>query len=172
MRRGQADLASHSLALLVDEQPGITILHAALGQALMASGQKDAAMKAFAHAVALSPRNVPLSVRYAEALVEAGRPETAHQLLLDVFNNVVPTPEQIRLTALAASAAGDTGDAYYYMSEYHIASGDLMLATQQLDLALTAPRLTEVQRKRFLARREEIRGYLREQRRGRNGDPG
>jgi hypothetical protein len=58
------------------------------------------------------------------------------------------------------------------MSEYHIASGDLMLATQQLDLALTAPRLTEVQRKRFLARREEIRGYLREQRRGRNGDPG
>jgi predicted Zn-dependent protease len=172
MRRGQADLASHSLALLVDEQPGITILHAALGQALMAAGQKDAAMKAFAHAVAISPRNVPLSVRYAEALVEAGQPEPAHQLLLDVFNNVVPTPEQIRLTALAASAAGDTGDAYYYMSEYHIASGDLMLATQQLDLALTAPRLTEVQRKRFLARREEIRGFLREQRRGRNGDPG
>jgi hypothetical protein len=47
-----------------------------------------------------------------------------------------------------------------------------MLATQQLDLALAAPKLTEVQRKRFLARRDEIRGYLREQRRGRNGQAG
>jgi hypothetical protein len=54
------------------------------------------------------------------------------------------------------------------MSEYHIASGDLMLATTQLDLALAAPNLTEVQRKRYQARREEIRGYLREQRSSRS----
>ena len=33
-------------------------------------------------------------------------------MLLDLFNNVPPTPDQIRLTALAASAAGDAGDAY------------------------------------------------------------
>ena len=39
-----------------------------------------------------------------------------------------------------------------------------MLATTQLDLALAAPVLTEVQRKRFIARRDEIRNYLREQR--------
>jgi hypothetical protein len=54
------------------------------------------------------------------------------------------------------------------MSEYHIGSGDLMLATQQLDLALASPNLTDVQRKRFQARREEIRGYLREQRNDRS----
>ncbi len=50
------------------------------------------------------------------------------------------------------------------MGELHIADGDLMLATTQLDLALASPDLTEVQRKRFIARRDEIRGYLREQR--------
>jgi predicted Zn-dependent protease len=172
MRRGEAAAAARSLAQMVEEQPGLVVLHAALGQALMAAGDRDAALASFQHSISLYPRNVPLSVRYAEALIEAGEPGRAHQLLLDVFNNVVPTPEQIRLTALAASAAGDTGDAYYYMSEYHISSGDLMLATQQLDLALAAPRLTEVQRKRFIARRDEIRGYLREQRRGRNGEPG
>ncbi|MET0293053.1 MAG: M48 family metalloprotease [Steroidobacteraceae bacterium] len=167
MRIGSPATAARSLQQLVEEQPGNIALHNALGQAQMAAGQKDAALKSFAHAIGLFPRNVPLTVRYAEALIEAGQPGKAHALLLDVFNNVVPTPEQIRLTALAASAAGDTGDAYYYMSEYHISSGDLMLATQQLDLALTAPRLTDVQRKRFMARRDEIRGYLREQRRGR-----
>ena len=43
-----------------------------------------------------------------------------------------PSPDQIRLTALAASAAGDAGDAYYYMGEYQIAGGDLNLAAQQL----------------------------------------
>jgi len=107
---------------------------------------------------------VPVTVRYAETLLKAGQARRAHELLLDLFNNDTPTPEQIRLTALAASAAGDTGDAYYYMAEYHLSSGDLMLATQQLDLALTEPRLTEVQRKRFVARREEIRDFLREQR--------
>lgn len=167
MRNGNPTAAAKALTQLVEEQPGNIALHTALGQALMASDQKAAAMKSFDHAIGLFPRNVPLTVRYAEALIEAGQPAKAHALLLDIFNNVVPTPEQIRLTALAASAAGDTGDAYYYMSEYHIASGDLMLATQQLDLALTAPRLTEVQRKRFVARRDEIRGYLRDQRRGR-----
>jgi hypothetical protein len=81
-----------------------------------------------------------------------------------VFNVITPTPEQIRLTALAASAAGDTADAYYYMSEYHISGGDLMLSTQQLELALANPRLTNVQRQRFRARLEEVRDWLREQR--------
>jgi predicted Zn-dependent protease len=172
LRAGDAAAAEKTLQELVDEQPAATVLHAALGQAQMAAGRRDAALKTFSHASALYPRNVPLTVRYAEVLMEAGQPARAHQLLLDLFNNVVPTPEQIRLTALAASAAGDTGDAYYYMSEYHIASGDLMLATTQLDLALAAPRLTDVQRKRFAARREEIRGYLREQRADRSGGRG
>lgn len=167
IRGGEPAVAVKGLERLVEEQPGLIVLHTALGQARMAAGDRKAALDGFQKAVDLYPRNVPLSVRYAEALIEAGQPARAHQLLLDLFNNVVPTPDQIRLTALAASAAGDTGDAYYYMSEYHIAGGDLMLATQQLDLALAAPRLTEVQRKRFFARREEIREYLREQRRGR-----
>ena len=84
--------------------------------------------------------------------------------LLDVFNNTAPTPEQIRLIALAASAAGDTGDAYQYMSEYHIARGDLPLAAQQLELALAAPNITIVQRQRFQARLDEVREALAEAR--------
>ncbi len=167
IRSGEPAAAVKPLEQMIEEQPGLIVLHTALGQARMASGNKEAALKGYQRAIDLYPRNVPLAVHYAEALIEAGQAEKAHQMLLDVFNNVVPTPEQIRLTALAASAAGDAGDAYYYMSDYYISGGDLMLATQQLDLALAAPRLTEVQRKKFLARRDEIRGYLREQKRGR-----
>ena len=146
---------------------GIALLVFALGQSLMAAGRQEQALQTFQKAPAIAPRNVPLSVRYAEALMQAGRAREAHAILLDVFNNVAPTPEQIRLTALAASAAGDTGDAYYYMSEYHIANGDLPLAGKQLELALAAPGLTPVQRARFSARLKEIREVLAESARGR-----
>ncbi len=96
-------------------------------------------------------------------------------MLLDLFNVVPPTPEQIRLTALAASAAGDPGDAYFYMGEYQIANGDLQLAVQQIQLALAAPRLSTIQRQRYRARLDEVREFLASTRKPRltaTGDPG
>jgi len=96
-------------------------------------------------------------MRYAEALLKANQAKTAHEVLLDLFNNVAPTPEQIRFTALAASSAGDTADAAYYMSEYHISTGNLPLSVAQLEMALAAPNITGVQRSRFQARLDEVR---------------
>lgn len=164
LKSGTAAKAIDILKPLVAAHQELPLLQVALAQAQLAAGDGDASIATFEHGLSIAPRNVPLTVRYAEALLDLGKPKKAHALLLDLFNNVTPTPEQIKLTALAASAAGDTGDAYYYMSEYNIANGDLMLATTQLDLALAAPHLTEIQRKRFLARRDEIRAALREQR--------
>jgi predicted Zn-dependent protease len=96
-------------------------------------------------------------MRYAEALLKANQAKTAHAVLLDLFNNVAPTPEQIRFTALAASSAGDTADAAYYMSEYHISTGNLPLSVAQLEMALAEPNITSVQRSRFQARLDEVR---------------
>jgi predicted Zn-dependent protease len=167
LKSGDPKLAVELLKPLVRAQPELSLLHGALGEAQMAAGSSLAACETFENALALSPRNVPLSVRYAQALMEIGQPRKAHVLLLDLFNKVMPTPDQIRLIALAASAAGDTADAYSYMAELHLASGDLALATTQLDMALSTPGINDVQRKRFKARREEIQGYLAEQRRNR-----
>jgi predicted Zn-dependent protease len=169
MKSGSPAEAVLMLQQLVAAKPQLTLLITALAQAQIAAGQVAEGMATFDRGLELSPRNVPLTVHYAEALLDHERAARAHQLLLDLFNNVAPTPDQIKLIALAASSAGDIGDAYFYMAEYHIASGDLMLATTQLDLALAAPNLTQVQRKRFLARRDEIRSYLREQRSDRAG---
>jgi predicted Zn-dependent protease len=164
MSAGKPQDAARILDELVQQHEGLTLLYAALAQAEIAAGQTNDGMATFQHATTLFPRNVPIAVRYAEALMANGQAKDAHALLLDVFNNEAPTPEQIRLTALAASAAGDTGDAYYYMSEYHISSGDFPLAVQQLELALAAPNLTTVQRQRFQARLDEIREALIESR--------
>lgn len=161
---GKPQEAAKILDTLVNEHPSLTVLYSALAQAQVAGKMSNDGLATFQRALALFPRNVPLTVHYAEALMANDRAKEAHAVLLDVFNAIQPTPAQIRLTAVAASAAGDTGDAYYYMSEYHIASGDLQLATQQLELALAAPNLTSVQRQRFQARLDEIRGVLEESR--------
>jgi len=46
------------------------------------------------------------------------------------------------------------------MGEYEIANGDLMLAVQQLQLALASPHLTQIQRQRYQARLDELRDFL------------
>ena len=91
-------------------------------------------------------------------------PKRAHEVLLDLFNNVPPTQEQIRLTAMAANAAGDVADAYSYMAEYHLMGGDLMLAINQLELALSVPSITDQQRAKFVARLKEVREWLPKER--------
>jgi predicted Zn-dependent protease len=108
--------------------------------------------------------------------MQAGRPKRAHEVLLDLFNNVTPSQEQIRLTALAANAAGDTADAYSYMAEYHLMGGDLPLAINQLELALSVPSISSVQRAKFSARLNELREWLPKERRPKpaaeqSGDP-
>ena len=167
---GQAKSSVGALIELSGQTPGSPMLQSGLGQALFAAGRQAEALDSLSEALKIAPRNVPLSIRYAEILMNTGRAKEAHEVLLDVFNNVTPTADQIRLTALAASAAGDTGDAYYYMSEYHIAAGDLPLAMRQLEMALAAPNLTSVQRARFAARLKEIRDFLAEQPRRRPRD--
>lgn len=160
MNTNRAEQAVKLLTPLLQQHEGLTLLYAALGQAQAKAGHTEAALATFRRASELFPRNVPVTVRYAETLMALGRPGEAHNMLLDLFNNVPPTPDQIRLTALAANAAGDRGDAYYYMGEYQLANGELNLAAQQLTLALASPNISEIQRQRYRARLDEVREYL------------
>jgi predicted Zn-dependent protease len=160
MNSNRADESVKILTALVQQHEGLTLLHVALGQAQEKAGHSKEALATFQRAEQLFPRNVPVTVRYAEALMATGRPAEAHNMLLDLFNNVPPTPDQIRLTALAASAAGAAGDAYFYMGEYQIANGDLFLAVQQYQLALASPHLSQIQRQRYQARLDEVRDFL------------
>jgi predicted Zn-dependent protease len=161
MNENRAEEAVKILTPLVQQHEDLTLLHAALGQAQAKAGHTKEALATFQRAEQLFPRNVPVTVRYAETLMAVNRANDAHNMLLDLFNNVPPTPDQIRLTALAASAAGDPGDAYFYMGEYQIANGDLGLAAQQIQLALASPHITQIQRQRYQARLDEVREYLR-----------
>lgn len=160
MMAGQPAKAVPIFERLRSADPTLLQYHTALGQAQLQAGDGKASIQTLKRALELFPRNVAVTIRYAETLMQKGDSKQAHEILLDLFNTVPPTPEQAKLTAQAANAAGDVADSYYYMSEYHIMSGDLLLAVNQLQLALAVPKITEVQRQRFEARLDEIQQAL------------
>ena len=104
-----------------------------------------------------------LVVHYAEALLQLDQPDKAHKLLLDLLNNVPPTPEQIRLIARAAIDAGDAAEAHYYMAEYRFMIGDLLGGVDFLQRALSLPNLEEIQRIRYEARIDFIQEFMTEE---------
>jgi predicted Zn-dependent protease len=148
------------LQALVRENPKVNQFYGALGQAYLANGQMKESQEVLDKALTLFPRNVPVTIRLAETLMHSGDNRRAQLILDDLFNVVEPTPDQTRLIAKVANAAGNVADSYYYMSYYYLMTGDPQKAVGQLELALTMPRLDPVQRARFSARLEEVRASL------------
>lgn len=163
----QAEAAQPFFSSLVQRFGHVTVFHTGLAESLIAAGDVAGGLEVYERALRLFPRNIALTTRYSRALLNHGYPQQAHDLMLDLLNNIDYTAEQLRLIALAASAAGEAGDAHYYMSEYHVVNGDLRMAVQQLRMALAAPDLGAVQRERFAARIEEIERVLPKDRRER-----
>lgn len=162
-RAGRHDEANRIFAELSAQDQKIIAYHIGLAETQLALEQYAAGQATFAKAVELFPRNVPLVIHYGEALIGLGKAKQAHTMLLDLMNNVPPTPEQVRLIARAANEAGDDAEALYYMSEYRLMTGDLVGGIGYLRQALALPELHEIQRIRFEARIDFIREYLNEE---------
>jgi predicted Zn-dependent protease len=99
-------------------------------------------------------------VKYAEALLRLGDAERSHALLLDLFNNTAPTPDQVLLIARAAIAADEIAEAHYYRAEYSFMTGDLVGGINFLRQGLQVPDLEEIQRIRFEARIDFVREFM------------
>lgn len=160
MRDGQQTKALRIFEELANREPDVIAYHVGLAQAQLETEQIDESRQTFERALELFPRNVPLVVRFAEALIRLGEPERAHTLLLDLFNNVAPTPDQVLLIARAAVDANEIAEAHYYQAEYRFMRGDLVGGIRFLREALARPDLNEIQRIRFEARIDFVREFM------------
>jgi predicted Zn-dependent protease len=156
MRISFNDEAERLFRDLVQEFPGVIAYRIGHAESLLAAGLERRALAVYETAIGLFPRNVPLTISYGEALIAVGEPEAAHKILLDLLNNVPPTPAQIQLIARAANAEGDIGNAHSYMAEYYLSIGSLPLAMNQLRMALESPDANAVDRSRYRARLDQI----------------
>jgi len=163
LRDGSYGKALDIVENLVDRNPDVIAYHIALGDTQVLLGRHAEAIDTFEEAVKLFPRNVPLVIAYGERLLELQQPQKAHILLLDLLNNVHPTPDQARLIARAANEAGEMAESLYYLSEYRLMIGDLVGGINYLQQALRLPELQEIQRIRFEARIDFIREYMTEE---------
>ena len=155
--------ARHIFEDLLATDESVIAFHIGLAQTQIALEDRAEGLATWERAVELFPRNVPLVIEYGEDLLQVGDADKAHTLLLDLLNNVPPTPEQVRLIARAASEAGEQAEALYYMSEYHLMTGNLEGGINFLRQALMVPNLDEIQRIRFEARIDFIREFMSEE---------
>lgn len=160
MRDNQNRAANRIFEELTNREPEVIAYHIGLAESQLAMEQIDESVATFERAIELFPRNVPLTIEYAEALLQLDQPDYAHEILLDLLNNTPPTPDQVRLIATAADRAGEFAEANYYMAEYRFMIGDLVGGITFLQRALQTPDLQEIQRIRFEARIDFIREFM------------
>ena len=160
MRAGEADRAVPLMDNLLKRQDEVVSYYTLTAQVNLAAGNRERAMTLFEEGNRLFPRNVAQTTAYANALMEVGEAARAHEVLLDLVNNIRYNEDQIRLLALAASTEGDHANAHYYRSEFHVLRGELFMAIDQLKLALASPRIHDYQIARAEARMEQLRQYL------------
>jgi predicted Zn-dependent protease len=160
------------LLALLKEYPKVTQFYGALGQAYLATGQLKESQAILDRALILFPRNVPITIRLADTLMHAGDNKRAQLILDDLFNQVEPTPNQAKLIAKAANEAGNIADSYYYMADYYLMNGDLLMASNQLQLGLGLPGLNPIQRARISAMLEEVRAAMPKNRKNTVADDG
>jgi len=163
LKAGRNDEANRIFEELANNDSKVIAYHIGLGDSQMAMEAIGDSMQTFERALELFPRNLPVTIHYAEALLKIGEAEKAHDMLLDLLNNVPPTPEQVRLIARAAIDAGKVAEANYYMAEYRLMIGDLVGGINFLRQALRVPDLEEIQRIRFEARIDFIRDFMSEE---------
>ena len=163
MKQGRNSEANKIFEELTNREPEVIAYHIGLADAQLAMEAIAESVESFERARELFPRNVPLVIHYAEALLKLGHAKEAHEILLDLLNNVPPTPAQVRLIARAAVEAGETAEAHYYMAEYRFMIGDLVGGVNFLRQALRVPELEEIQRIRFEARIDFIREFMTEE---------
>jgi len=170
-RLGLDDDAQRQFRELIDAYPGIIAFRIGEAEALLNNRQMGAALGRYSEAVELSPRNVPLTTSYAEALILAGQPDVAHDILLDLLHNTSPTSEQFRLISRAANADGDIGNSHHYLSHYYASIGNLSHALHQIQMALESPGVNTVDRARFQIEFKDLSANLPKEQRGRPPEP-
>ena len=159
-RAGQHKKANQIFEELLNRDHKIIAYHIGLAESQLNLELINEAKDTFDRAMELFPRNIPLVIHYAEALLRLNNALLAHEILLDLLNNIPPTPEQVRLISRAAIEAENPAEAHYYMAEYRFMIGDLMGGVNFLQRALALPNIEEIQRIRFEARIDFVKEFM------------
>ncbi|MBM23520.1 MAG: hypothetical protein CMD78_04545 [Gammaproteobacteria bacterium] len=159
---GQLQEAEKILKFLINTYEEYNHFHLAYTELLTRQGLYKDAINYIKEIMMLSPRNIPITMGYSLVELNYGDPKKAHEVLLDLFNSVPPSPSQIMLIAKTANAAEDYADSFSYMAEYYLSIGLFKEATEQLRLGLSVESIDDIKKAKFFARLQEIEEFIEE----------
>ena len=159
---GQADYAGRTLAPLLERYPRQANLSLLQGRVLLLQQKPSEAVATFARTLQNYPRYAPAVLEYADALLTVGKPEEARQVLIARDYVSGTHLETHNLLAQAAREMKNLPEASFQSATYLSLRGDAGSALAQLDAGLRLPNLSNQDRARLLAKRQEVRDTLPE----------
>jgi len=148
VRSGRYEDALKQLQALSGEinQPNVEI---ALARAQLATGEVETATTTMLNATRRFPHYVPLTLAYADLLVQSGEPEAARKVILASELANSSEPEVHRLLAVAARDLKRIAEAHYQMAEHHRLLGEYRDALNQLHAGLRNEKISETDKARL-----------------------
>ncbi len=148
-------------SLMADKPQQVEYI-AALAELQKQSGNPDQAIETLKQGLQHHPANYPLSIYYAQALLDSGQPKAVIPLL---EQQLEMRSDEVLLYKLLAQAAGDHGNksaGHNYLAEYHYRTGDLKTAIIHLETALKISGLSYYESARLAARLKELKQEKKE----------
>ena len=121
------------------------------------AGRPAKALSILRQALELAPDNHPLTMRYAEALLEDGQTIEATALLERHLPGHLDDAGLYKLLSRAAGASGRESDGHQYLAEYHYQNGRLKQAAEHLELASKVKDIGLYQREALAARLKQVK---------------
>jgi predicted Zn-dependent protease len=152
--------AMTALKPALEQLPNQVNINLLKGHIELALHQQDQALATLSRTLTLYPHSAPVIFAYADALMTAGRPEDARQLLISRDQVLGTRMYTYNLLSQAARESGNMAEASYQMATYMFLRGDAGNAIAQLDAGLRLANLNPQDRARLIAKRQEVRNSL------------
>jgi predicted Zn-dependent protease len=129
----QAEQESNAL---FKADPAYMPYHLLRAEIQLAQGQTTAGIATYANAMRRFPGSLAVTQRYADALINTGRPATAQSLLEKAVRERPDEPALYRLLAKAAGEASKPMESHRAFAEYYYLTGQPRAAIEQLQIAI------------------------------------
>ena len=160
MRAKELNLARKELNILLKEDPNQIAYQLLNARLYTQSGHPEIAASTLKNALGKAPNNYPISMSYAQTLIDNNRPTTARKILEEIAPNRPQDAALYKILAQATANTGDTNQAHEYQASYYYISGRLEQAKQQLVIALQDESISLFRGERMSAQLKQINSEL------------
>jgi len=160
LRAKKLDLARKELDKLLKEHPNQIAFQLLNARLYTQSGHPEIAASTLKKALEKAPGSYPLSITYAQTLIDIDNPAAARKILEQQILHRPMDTALYKLLARATANAGSTNLAHEYQANYYYLSGRLEQAKKQLEIALRDENISLFRGERMSAQLKQIQSEL------------